>query len=105
MVPYSQNPKEHPSEQIDKIASSIKKFGFKVPMLITEDHEIIAGHGRLQACRKLGLEEVPAIVVDDLTEAEIKAFRIADNRTTESEWDDELLSVELEELDLSLHTN
>jgi len=101
LVPYSQNPKEHPSSQIDKIASSIKKFGFKVPMLITEDHEIIAGHGRLQACRKLGLEEVPAIIVDDLTEAEIKAFRLADNRTTESEWDDELLSVELEELDES----
>ncbi len=99
LIPYEQNPKKHPPEQVDKIASSIKKFGFKIPLLITEDYEIVAGHGRLEACRKLGREEVPAIVIDDLNKAEIKAFRLADNRVAESRWDDDKLGMELEELD------
>jgi len=99
LVPYVNNPKQHPEKQIDKIASSIKEFGFKVPMLITEDNEIIAGHGRYEASKKLGLSSVPCIVASDLSEAEVKAFRLADNRVSESSWDEELLGTELETLD------
>ena len=99
LIPYGNNPKEHPEEQIDKIASSIKNYGFDQPIVVDEDYEIIKGHGRLQASKKLGLDEVPVIVRTDLSDAEKKASRIADNRTAESEWDDELLSVELEALE------
>ena len=99
LIPYVNNPKKHPEEQVSKIASSIKKFGFKVPMLITEDFEIIAGHGRYKAANKLGLEEVPCIVADDLSEAEIKAFRLADNKVSESDWEADMLAVEMEEID------
>ena len=99
LIPYVNNPKKHPEEQVSKIASSIKKFGFKVPMLITEDFEIIAGHGRYKAANKLGLEEVPCIVADDLTEAEVKAFRLADNKVAESDWEADMLAVELEEIE------
>lgn len=99
LKPYKYNPKKHPDSQIDKIANSIKKFGFKVPLLITKEKEVIAGHGRLLASKKLEMDKVPVIIVDDLTEAEIKAFRIADNKTTESDWDNELLLFELEGLE------
>ncbi len=99
LLPYFANPKIHPSSQIDKIASSIKHFGFTVPLVIDKGNEVIAGHGRLEAAKKLGLKEVPCIVRDDLTEAEIRAFRIADNRVAESEWDRELLGFELEGLE------
>lgn len=99
LIPYTQNPKKHPDSQIDKIASSIKKFGFTVPILIKGDNEIIAGHGRVEAAKKLGIDEVPAIVRDDLTDAEAKAFRIADNRIAESDWDEDLLEMEFEELE------
>jgi len=99
LIPYNQNPKKHPDSQIDKIASSIKKFGFTVPILIKGDNEIIAGHGRVEAAKKLGIDEVPAIVRDDLTDAEAKAFRLADNKLAESDWDEDLLTVELEELE------
>jgi len=99
LTPYVNNPKKHPETQLDKIASSIKEFGFKVPILISEDNTIIAGHGRYEAARDIEMDKVPCIIADDLTDAQIKAFRIADNRIAESSWDDELLSVELEELD------
>lgn len=131
LLPYVNNPKKHPDSQIDKLASSIKKFGFRVPLLIEEDGEVIAGHGRILAVQKLEdtlddllssidseeepqryetLErvnkgEVPCIPATDLTEAQKKAYRIADNKIAESGWDDELLSVEfqeLEELDFDL---
>ncbi|MFB6213275.1 MAG: ParB/Srx family N-terminal domain-containing protein [Candidatus Nanohaloarchaea archaeon] len=98
LLPYVNNPKEHPEEQIDRIASSIKNYGWDVPLVVTEDYEVIKGHGRLQAAKKLGLEKVPVIQRDDLTEAEVKGARIADNRTSESSWNDELLAQELEEL-------
>jgi len=107
LIPYYNNPKEHPPEQIDKIASSIKHFGFTIPIVVDGQNEIIAGNGRFEAAKKLGLEEVPCIVRDDLTEAEIRAFRIADNKVAESGWDAELLAAEMEaleamELDLGL---
>ena len=101
LVPYVNNPKEHPEKQIEKLASSIKEFGFTVPIIIKQDNEIIAGHGRLEAAKKLGMEKIPVIVRDDLTDAQAKAFRLADNKLTESEWDEESLAVELEQLNES----
>lgn len=99
LKPYKNNPRKHPEKSVEFVANSIKEFGFKVPILIDKNNEIIAGHTRLLASQKLGLEKVPCIVVDDLTPEQVKAFRIADNKVSEfSEWDDELLSVEFEEL-------
>jgi ParB-like chromosome segregation protein Spo0J len=99
LVPYVNNAKKHPEEQVDKIASAIKNYGFDQAIVADENLEIIKGHGRLQASKKLGLNQVPVIVRDDLTDAEKKASRIADNRVAESEWDDELLASEIDELD------
>jgi len=100
LIPYINNPRLNDGA-VDKVASSIKNFGFKNPIIIDKDNEIIAGHTRLKAARKLGLEEIPVIKADDLTEQQIKAFRIADNKTGElAEWDFELLENELEELKL-----
>ncbi len=93
--PYAHNPKTHPEAQIDKIARSIEEFGWTVPILIDGDNSIIAGHGRLLAARKLGLIEIPTICVDHLTEAQMRAYRIADNRLTESAWDLEMLESEI----------
>ena len=99
LIPYINNPRIN-DNAVDKVASSIKNFGFKNPIIIDKDNEIIAGHTRLKAAKKLGLEEVPTIKVEDLTDNQIKAFRIADNKTTEfAEWDMELLELELEELE------
>ncbi len=98
LKPYAHNPKTHPAEQVEKIARSIAEFGFLVPILIDADNSIIAGHGRLMAARKLGLVEVPTIQVDHLTEAQIRAYRIADNRLTESAWDIGELMFEIDDL-------
>ena len=99
LIPYVNNPR-HNDGAVDAVASSIKNFGFKVPIVIDSDNEIITGHTRLKAAKKLGLEEVPCIVADDLTPEQVKAFRIADNKTSEfAEWDLELLEIELEGLD------
>jgi len=97
--PYSNNPKKHPQKQIEKLKKSIKEFGFTVPLIIGEDNEIIAGHGRLKAAKQLGIEELPCIKREDLTSEQMKAFRIADNKLTESNWDKEKLNLELEELE------
>jgi len=91
---YPENPKKHPKNQIKKIADSIKEFGFTVPLII-KNNEIIAGHGRIEAAKELGLKEVPVIERDDLTDEQAKAFRIADNKLTESDWEDNLLREEL----------
>jgi|AntDeeMinimDraft_5_1070356.scaffolds.fasta_scaffold06295_4 ParB-like chromosome segregation protein Spo0J len=99
IYPYINNPKEHPEEQINKIASSIKNYGFTVPIVVDEDNEIIAGHGRYEAARKLELEELPVIRRDDLNKAQVKGLRLSDNRVTESEWNYEQLAVEFEELE------
>jgi len=96
IVPYGENPKEHPQEQVDKIASSIQRFGWDQPIVVDGDGTIIKGHGRYQAAQKLGLEEVPVIEQPGLSDAEVRAARIADNRVAESGWDDDLLAVELE---------
>ena len=99
LIPYGNNPKQHPDEQVKKIASSIKNYGWDQPIVVDADGEIIKGHGRLQASEVLGLDEVPVIRRDDLTDAEAKAARIADNKTAESAWNDDLLATELEVLD------
>lgn len=96
--PYSKNAKKHPDKQVAKIAASIKEFGFKQPLVITKDNEVIVGHGRLLAALELGLEEVPVLIADDLTPAQVKAYRLADNKLNESDWDMDLVIPELKEL-------
>jgi len=98
LIPYSNNPKKHPKKQIDKIASSIKSYGFIQPIVTDKNNEVIIGHGRLKAAKKLGLEKVPVIKHEDLTESEVKALRLADNRIAETDWEQEKLTVELEQL-------
>lgn len=98
LIPYVNNPRNN-KNAVDKVAGSIKEFGFKNPVIIDKDMVIIAGHTRLLAARKLGINEVPVIRVEDLTPEQIKAFRIADNKVGEfAEWDAELLAIELEAL-------
>jgi len=99
LIPYTNNPKEHPDEQVQKIASSIKNYGWDQPIVVDGDGEIIKGHGRLDAAKLLDLDEVPVIVRTDLSDAEKQAARIADNKTAEAPWDDELLSLELEQVE------
>lgn len=82
IIPYDNNPRNN-DEAVKYVANSIKEFGFKVPIVITEDKVIVAGHTRLKASLELGLEEVPCIIANDLTEEQIKAFRLADNKTGE----------------------
>jgi DNA modification methylase len=95
LTPYSNNAKTHPTEQIDKIAASIASFGFDQPIVVDTDGVIIKGHGRREASLRLGLDKVPVLVRGDLSVAEIKAARLADNRTAQSPWDEDLLRVEL----------
>jgi len=98
LIPYTNNAKSHPDSQVKKIASSIKNYGWDQPIVVDADNEIIKGHGRLQAAELLELDAVPVIKRKDLTDAEAKAARIADNKTSESAWDDELLSIEVASL-------
>lgn len=98
ITPYGQNAKKHPEEQVEHIANSIKEFGFRQPLVIDKDGVLIIGHGRLLAAKKLGLETVPVVKADDLTEEQVKALRLADNKTNESDWDYSLLDSQLEEL-------
>ena len=95
---YENNPRDNDGA-VEAVAESIKQFGFKVPIIIDADGVIIAGHTRRKAAEKLGLDKVPCIVADDLTPEQIKAFRLADNKTGElAEWDFEALEKELAEL-------
>lgn len=108
LIPYARNSRTHSAEQVAQIAASIKEFGFTNPVLIDETDGIIAGHGRVMAARKLSLEEVPCIRLVGLTEAQKRAYVIADNKLAlNAGWDDEMLALELGELgeaglDLSL---
>ena len=101
IVPYANNTKKHDETQIKNVAESIKKYGWVQPIVIDNDGTIVIGHCRALAAEKLGMEEVPCVVVSDLTEDEINALRIVDNKTNESPWDFDLLSAELPEIDLS----
>ena len=98
LIPYVNNPR-HNEAAVDQVAASIKEFGFKVPIIITADKVIIAGHTRYKASQKLGLSEVPCIIADDLTDGQIKAFRLADNKVAEAAtWDMDALQAELLQL-------
>jgi DNA modification methylase len=108
LKPYARNAKSHGADQVAKIAASMAKFGWTVPVLVAGDGEVIAGHGRILAAAQLGLTDAPVIVLDHLTEEQRKAYRLADNKLTElGAWDEALLAGELQELaadafDLSL---
>jgi DNA modification methylase len=107
LIPYAKNARTHSDEQVAQIAGSIKEFGFNNPVLVDKDNSIIAGHGRLMAARKLGMDKVPVVQLGHMTEAQRKAYVLADNRIAlNSGWDTSMLSLELQELkdniDLSL---
>lgn len=96
--PYEKNPRKN-DDAVEYVANSIREFGFKVPIVIDKDGVIVAGHTRYKAAKKLNMEKVPCIVADDLTDEQIKAFRLADNKTAEfAEWDIKLLDSELENI-------
>jgi ParB-like chromosome segregation protein Spo0J len=99
LIPYENNARTHSPEQVEKLAKSIEQFGFINPVLIDGNFGIIAGHGRVQGAKQLGLKEVPCIFVEDLTEAQKRAYILADNKLAlDAGWDDDLLKVELEAL-------
>src|SRR5699024_4876459 len=90
-------------EAVDRVAAIIKEFGFKVPIIVDENNVIVAGHTRKLAAQSIVMDEIPVIIADDLTEEQIKAFRLADNKVAEfSEWDFDLLSDELGKLDIDM---
>lgn len=98
LKPYEKNPRKN-DEAAKYVAESIREFGFKVPIVIDKDKVIVAGHTRYKAAKKLKLKEVPCIIADDLTDKQIKAYRLADNKVAEmSEWDFDLLNEELDSL-------
>jgi len=99
LIPYVNNQKLHPDAQITKIASSIKEFGFTQPIVIDKEGVVIIGHGRLMAAKKLKMNEVPVLLMDDLSDAQVKALRIADNKLNESDWSNEMLRSEFDILD------
>lgn len=106
LIPYENNPRKN-DDAVEKVALSISAFGFKVPIVIDSNNVIVTGHTRLKAAKKLGITKVPCIKADDLTDEQIKAFRLADNKVAEfSQWDEEKLMKELDELgeiDMSLY--
>lgn len=96
--PYERNPRRN-DDAVAYVANSIKQFGFKVPIIIDKDGVIVAGHTRWKAAKQLGMEEVPCILADDLTPEQVKAFRIAENKTGDkAEWDNALLGEELKDI-------
>jgi hypothetical protein len=98
LIPYTKNAKQHPQKQIDHIANSIKRFGWQQPIVIDKNKVVIIGHGRLMAAKQLNLEKVPVVVDEDLSDEDVKALRLADNKLNESEWISGLLDEELAEL-------
>lgn len=98
LKPYKKNAKKHNKEQVEQIANSIKEFGFTQPVIVDKNNEVVAGHGRILGAKKAGLKSVPTVCLEDLTEEQIKAYRLVDNKLNESEWDSVLLAQELEEI-------
>lgn len=102
LVPYARNSRTHSDAQVAQIAASIKEWGFTTPILIDIDGQVIAGHGRLLAAQKLGLDEVPTMTAVGWTDAQRKAYVIADNKLAlNAGWNDEMLKIEMQELDAS----
>ena len=100
LKPYKKNAKKHPKEQVERIANSIKQFGFFEHRAVAIDSEdnVVEGHGRILAAKKAGLTQVPTICLDDMTEEQIKAWRLIENKTAESSYDETLINKEIEEL-------
>lgn len=99
LKPYEKNPRKN-DDAVQYVANSIKEFGFRVPIVIDSDNTIVCGHTRWKAAKLLKMETVPCVIADDLTEEQIKAFRVADNKTSEkSGWDFALLDTELAEIE------
>lgn len=103
LIPYEKNPRRNDAA-VKYVANSIKEFGFKQPIVIDKDNVVVCGHTRLKAAKKLGLAEVPCVIADDLTEEQIKAYRLADNKVSEkAEWDYDLVDIEINDiLDLDM---
>ena len=98
LVEYARNPRKN-DHAVDRVAAAIREFGFRVPVVAKSDGTVVDGHLRLKAAKKLGLTEVPVVLADDMTDLQIKAFRLSVNKMAElAEWDDELLAIELHEL-------
>lgn len=98
--PYEKNAKIHDEKQVANVAESIKQFGFVQPVVVDKDGVIVIGHCRVLAAKKLKMKEVPCVCVDELTEEQVKALRIVDNKTNESPWDMKMLAEELPEINL-----
>lgn len=98
LTPYARNTKKHPRQQVDKISGSIAEFGFDQPIVVDGHGVIIKGHGRREAAIRLGIKQVPVIVRTDLSDAQIRAARLVDNRSNESEWDLDMLALEIRDL-------
>ena len=100
LKPYKKNAKKHPKEQVEQIANSIKKFGFfeHRAVAIDKDDYVVEGHGRILAAKKAGLTQVPTICLDDMTDEQIKAWRLIENKTAESSYDEALINEEISEL-------
>ena len=99
LIPYVNNARTHSKEQINKLRSSLREFGFINPVIIDSKYNVIAGHGRILAAREEGITEIPCVLVDYLTEAQKKAYILADNRfALDAGWDEDLLRVEIEAL-------
>ena len=98
LLPYQRNQKDHPEEQVRNLANSLRRFGWRQPVVIDENNVIVIGHGRVLGAKMLGLTEAPVVRADDLTEDEIRELRIVDNKTNESEWN-EYLQEDVQELE------
>ena len=101
LIPYSKNAKKHDETQIANVAESIKQFGFVQPVVVDKNGVIVIGHCRTLAAKKLGMKTVPCVMADELTDEQVRALRIIDNKTNESPWDMEMLAEELPDIDLS----
>lgn len=101
LIPYAKNAKRHDETQIANVAESIRQFGFVQPIVVDKNGVIVIGHCRALAAKRLGMEKVPCVAVDELTDEQVRALRIIDNKTNESPWDMELLAEELADIDLS----
>ena len=113
LIPYENNPRLN-DEAVEYVKNSIKEFGFKAPVVIDKDNVIIAGHTRIKASKELGIKDIPCIIADDLTEEQVKAFRLADNKVSEkSMWDytkldeelDNILDIDMSMFDFNINTD
>ena len=101
LIPYEKNTKKHDDVQINNVAESIRQYGFVQPIVIDKNNVVVIGHCRLLAAKKLKMTDVPCVCVEDLTEEQVKALRILDNKSNESDWLNDILELELPDVDLS----